>query len=437
MISGAAGAAAAHIDSRDGALRSRRFAVALAAISLLGLGLRAWQLPGQRVFADDACVGVSSVNFVERGFLGPTMWQHPNARDLLVHASVRALGDTKLGLTFFSLAFGTLSVTLLGLATLRLLGRADAALLAALLLAIDSLHIDYSRQGVHEAYMPFFTLAGLWLALEFARRDRPGWLVAAGAALGLGLASKWYVAFPLAVIAAALAARLVRGPADRREVPQRLAFLCAALFLLPAAIYLASFYPWFARGHGLAEWLDLQQSMLHEVQTHRGFNPYLPTIDHRAWLWFLRPVYYVDVGFGPGDPVLLIAITNPFVWLLTLPAVASLAYRARQDGLWSQRVLLALFVSSYLPFLLTPRPIWAHTAFAVLPFALMAIAQLLADLAAGGRLRRRLLVAYLAAASACAAPLYLLAVGKGLEIAPLRPIVELFRPPEERVAPPR
>ncbi len=415
----------------------RRFGVALAAIALLGLGLRLWDLPGQRIFADDACVGVSATNFVQRGLLGPTMWHHPHLRDLLVYTSVQALGDSKIGLTIFSLVFGAISVPLLGLVALRLLGRRDVALLASALLAIDSLHIDYSRQGVHEDYMLFFTLAGLWLALEFARRDRPGWLLGAGTAFGLGLASKWYPAFPLAVIAAALAARVVRGHLARREALQRLAFLFAALVLLPLAIYLATFYPWFQRGHGLAEWADLHWRMLHEAQTHRGYNPYLPTIDHRAYLWFLRPVYYIDVGFGPGDPVLLIAITNPFVWLLTWPAIAYLAHRARKDGLESQWLLLALFGASYLPFLLLPerRPIWAHTAFAVLPFALVAVAYLLAEVSAGVRRRRKLLVAYLVTAAACAAPLYLLAIGKGLDVAPLRPIVEMFRPAEERPEP--
>ncbi len=415
----------------------RRFGIALAAIALLGLGLRLWELPGQRIFADDACVGVSAVNFVERGILGPTMWHHPHLRDLLVYTSVQALGDSKIGLTIFSLVFGALSVPLLGLVALRLLGRRDVALLASALLAIDSLHIDYSRQGVHEDYMLFFTLTGLWLALEFARRGGPGWLLGAGTSFGLGLASKWYVAFPLAVIAAALAARVVRGRLARREALHQLAFVFAALVLLPLSIYLASFYPWFQRGHGLAEWIELQRSMLHETQTHRGYNPYLPTIDHRAYLWFLRPVYYIDVGFGPGDPVLLIAITNPFVWLLTWPAIAYLAYRARKDRLESQWLLLALFGASYLPFLLLParRPIWAHTAFAVLPFALMAVAYLLTEASDGMRRRRKLLLAYVAVASICAAPLYLLATGKGLDVRPLRPIVEVFRPAEERPVP--
>lgn len=419
--------------SEESRRANRRFALALAAISLGGFVLRVWGLAGERIFGDDACVGVSAARFVEQGFIGPTMWHHPHLRDLLVYGSVQALGDSKLALTICSLVMGTLSVPLLGLAALRLLRRRDAALLAALLLALDSIAIDYSRQAVQEGYVLFFIVAGLWLALEFARGGGPGWLLGAGVCLGLGLASKWSVAFPLAVILAALSWRVVRERPARPEALRHLAFLAAALVLLPLWIYLASFYPWFTHGHGLAEWIDLQRSMLHEMQTHRGFNRYLPTIDHHAYLWFLRPVYYIDVGFGPGDPVLLIAITNPAVWLLTLPAIAYLAYRARRDQLESQWLLLALFVASYLPFLPTLRPIWVHTALAVVPFSLTAIAYFLTEASERLRHRRRLLIAYVALASICAAPLYLLATGKGLEVGPLKPIVEVFRPEEERV----
>ncbi len=419
---GAAGAAAR--PRRTGL----RFGLALAGISLVGFLLRGWGLPGERVFGEDACVGITAANFVERGFLGPVTWNHPHLRDFLVYGSTQILGGSKIALTVFSLLFGAFSVPLLGLVALRLLGRRDVALVAALLLAIDSLHIDFSRQAVHEDYMMFFTLAGLWLAFEFARKRTWGWALAAGAAFGLGLASKWYVAFPLSVVLATLAWREVRGRIPRQEVLRRLAFLSAALILLPLWIYLASFYPWFQQGHGLSEWLDLQRSMLHEMRTHQGWSTYYRTIDRRAYLWFLRPVYYISVGFGPADPTLLVAITNPTVWLLTLPAVAYLAYRARMDRLEGQWLLLALFAATYLPFVLTARPIWAHTAFAVLPFALIAVAHLIARATDGIRSRRKVLLAYLVTALACATPLYLLAIGKGLEIEPLRPAVEMFRP---------
>lgn len=179
-------------------LPGRRFAAGLALVTLLGLALRALALPGQPPLGDDLGAARSAVNYVERGQVGPTMWHHPRLRDLAVHASAAWLGPSKVGVVLPSLTLGTLAILAVGLLGRRLAGE-RAGLLAAFLLAIDSLAVGYSRQAIQEIYPLAFGAAGVLLALEHDARRRPAWLAAAGVAFGLGLASKWSVAFPLAV----------------------------------------------------------------------------------------------------------------------------------------------------------------------------------------------------------------------------------------------
>lgn len=413
-----------------GALPRSRFALGLLAVSVLGAALRAWGLPGQVIFGDDACVALSAVSYVERGVIGPTMWHHPHLRDLLVYLSMSAFGEGKLALTLVSLSLGVLSVPLLGFVALRLTGSRAAALLAALLLAIDPVHAGYSRQAVHEDYGLFFILLGVLGALGWARGGRALALLGAGAAFGLGLASKWYAAFPLAVLWGWLMVSAWRTQA-RAARAAKVLFVCATLLFLPALVYLLTYVPWFLGGRGFAEWIDLQRAMLHEASVHAGNDRFAPTFAAPAWQWFVRPVWHVDAGFGSGDPVILVAITNPTVWLLILPAVAWAGVRARRETDAGMKLTVLLFAASWLPFLFMSRLLWVHTAFAALPFGLVAVAWSALDLASRLRRGRAALGAWLAAVGLLAAPLLVLAIGEGRSLALLRPVVEAFRPYHE------
>lgn len=416
----------------DGSTRGRGFALSVALLTLGALALRTAGLPGEVLLADDALVGASAINFLERAHIGPTMWHHPRLRDLLVYASISLFGINKLSLTCFSVAFGTLSVPLIAVVTRRLLGSAPVALGAAALLAVDPLHVDFSRQAVHENYMPFFVLAGIWLALRYDERSRVGALVGAGVAFGLGIASKWSVAFPAVVVLAWLVWRAARAPGEGRALrAAHVTAVLAALVVLPLVVYVASHGPWFLGGNGLADFVHLNREMLRENLSHQGGNPSQLLLTHRAALWFVRPIEWADFAVSPSGHVILIAITNPVVWLLGVPALALLVREGLRVRRGREILLAALFFASYLPFVASPRPIFASSALNVLPFVLPAIAHLVLRAAALFARPRRVLAAYAAVVAVTSAPLYLLAIGKGTDLPVLHELVMSMRPPPE------
>lgn len=413
-------------------MNSKRFFPIVLLITAAGAALRGWGLDTQPLSGDDIGSILSAGGYMESGHLGPTMWNHPNLRNILVYLSMSIFGGVW-GVKAASFVLSTLTISLVALVARRIFSNVAVAAMAAFFLAIDPLHIDFSRQAVHEIYMPFFSLAGIYWAFKYRDEGKPFLLILSGLFFGLGTASKWDVAFPLAVTVLFLALELFKNrSSESGEWLARGIFLCCALIMVPAAVYLLTFTPWFLRGYGMAEWFYLQKAMFIETTTHGGYNPYNFEIDYRAYLWFIKPVSFVDIIFSGSMPKVLIGISNPFVWLLTIPSMAYLLHKSIGEKCPEYTFLFALFLFTYLPFVATGRPIWAHTAFSVIPFAFMATAYALHNIFLRLKHGKAVLSVYLLITVIVGAPLYLLATGRGGDFDLLKPAVELYRPLNER-----
>jgi dolichyl-phosphate-mannose--protein O-mannosyl transferase len=327
------------------------------------------------VHGDDLLAGATARNFVEFGWPGPTMWQHPRLRDLLVRWSTGALGANAWGLKVWSVLVGTLCVPATGYLVRRVGGSRAAAILAAAIVATDPLHVDFSRQAINDVYVSFFPVAAILALLAYAKRGRPWLIVAAGFFLALGMASKWSAAFPVGAAAALTLPATVLAAGSRRGRAAEIALDVAALVLLPAAVYLLTFWPWFGRGHDLLEFVRFQRAMGSTAVTTTGFAGTMVNgfqgYQIGAWRWFLEPVWWVD-AIAPtragGGYVFLPGVGNPLTWLATLPAVAWASWRWLRTRDRTAGILLVLWLAAYLPFVLVPRPIWTNAAVIVVPF---------------------------------------------------------------------
>jgi dolichyl-phosphate-mannose--protein O-mannosyl transferase len=359
------------------------------------------------------------------------MWNHPALRSLIVQWSMDLFGSGVVGVKGFSVLTGILAIPLAWAVGRRLLRSDFLGLVAAFLLAVDTLPIDFSRQAINDGYLTFFPLLAIWCAFRYHEEGEEAvrWLVAAGCAFGFGLASKWSVAVPLALTVAGLGWLAVRVAAPLSARLARLLTLAGLLVILPLTIYLATFAPWFQRGYGISDWLLLQKSMYVETRLHTGYKETIQG-QHRAWEWFIRPVYFRDIYFVPppetergrSEPsleqnvVILLAIANPLVWLLTIPATvytAIQAWRRCDRRLW---YLLGCFLLSYLPLAMTWRPIWFNTGLTVAPFVMFLVAFAVVDPWPNDLLRRRAAAVYLGLVAAVALILYPLVIGKGFSV---------------------
>jgi len=400
-------------------------------VTLLGLILRSLYLSSQPASLDDFGVGLTAINYMDSGQLGPVMWNHPDLCYILVYYSLKLFGPGVVGLKGLSVLFGTLSITFIALVARRITRDENIALLAAFLCAIDSLSIDMSRQAVHEIYQSFFPVVGIYLAYRFRESGRSLWLAGSGVAFGLGIATKWNGVFPLVVVCGWLILVIWwESGLLKKEKCARTAHIAAMLIVLPVLVYVLTFIPWMKHGHSLEEWGRLQQSMYRETATHMGYKGTVKG-DSNPALWFIIPVSWDDLipevdtsNTGRGDSsddnsiTILMGLTNPLVWLLGIPAFIHAGRRAflqRDEGLC---LLTALFAATYGPLVMVSfsRPVWVCTALSVMPYVVIAVAYLLSTCCPSFEKRKKMFIAYLTLVVMFAGPLYLLAIGKGLKM---------------------
>jgi len=374
---------------------SRRLALALLVIALI---LRMWGVGDFSSFQGDDREFVPKAKlYMEQGQFTNALWYHPPLGSILLYASIAVFGDNVYGWRMTNLLLGALSVLLVFLIGGELFKGLDAALLAALLLLFDPLHILLSRTTFEEVQAVAFFLAAVYTVLRYLRGALV-WAPIAGVFLGMSIATKWYYApAALILVVASLAGK---GKAQGRSLSTA-SFTIASLVLIPLCVYLLVFLPWFGRGYDLSDLLTIHVNALGKSQALYldRFSSLLAADFVPPSSWFVRPILF---GFripAEGSMTQYVVFMNNMPWLLlTLPALLVLAWGLyRNRGPLPIALLLAVFVSTYVQFLIVQRPIFLYSSLALVPFAALAIAGVYVQMTAGIG-RRNLTVGWAAGA---------------------------------------
>jgi len=327
-------------------------------------------------------------------------WNHPPVGLLLISSGIGLFGDQAFGWRFASAVFGAAGIALTYLLALSLTRSPPIALCAGSLLLLDGLYFVQARVGMLDIFVTTFLLAaflGLHRYLTVPPDRVRGPLLLTGAALGLALATKWNALYPTALIGAVIVARTLRlWRAQQGSEPalrQHLLWAPVALVLVPAAIYLAAYIPFFAVGHDFREFLELPRRILgyhqHLGARHQYQSPW--------WQWplDLRPVWY-HVTYGPGTIANIYALGTPLLYWAFLPAVTWLSW------IWWRRrdpavvVLLIGFFGQWLPWALVSRITFIYYFLPAVPFGALAVAVAVVRLWESGAWRRTVAATYLA-----------------------------------------
>lgn len=316
-----------------------------------------------------------AVNYMERGYPGPAPWHHPYLRNIIMYTSMGLLGDNPIGWRLPNIVAGISSVCLLYLLVFKLFDSQNVALIAAFLLAIDPLHINQSRLNPDYSLVVFAFVASFYFTILYAEKLKSYLLVMAGIMLGIGLSVKWYAFFTI-IIAFFISFTIYGKSENKQQRRDRLLFIFSSLVVLPATVYLLTFYPWFGRGYSLVDFLWLQRDMYSQLQSMTEANFYymakLPSLGPYDWFVSLKIMGY---KIQAGDRIIAVLyMGNPFVWILTLPSMAYLVYLYIAKRSISLSIVMMAFLIQYLPFLFISRPIYIHGALSVLPVAIIAIA---------------------------------------------------------------
>jgi dolichyl-phosphate-mannose--protein O-mannosyl transferase len=312
------------------------------------------------------------------------------------------LGFNTFGWRIAACIFGTLCIPMMYLFARRLWPNRLFAIAAATLACFDGMFFIQSRIGMIDIFPVFFILLSYFLFLVHIQSRTPRAslvsLVGLGVVLGIGIASKWIVLAAFAsivfwMIARAIWLGLVRRDAqvipDGLAWPTYLAVALVALVAIPAAIYVESWYPFFARGqfHNMADLIAYQKESYIYHATLKATHPY----GSPWWSWPLlsRPVLYyaeyTNLGIDHWTGQQLISrmanLGNPWIWWTSLPCVASLPYFIVRHRSFPAAVILLGFITQYLPWSQISRVIFMYHMFGGLIFMVLALAFVLAQIA--------------------------------------------------------
>jgi dolichyl-phosphate-mannose-protein mannosyltransferase len=361
---------------------------------------------------------------VEEGFA-----VHPPLGKWLIAAGIALLGDRPVGWRVSGVVAGAIMVLLTVLLVRRLTGRIELGVFAGGLLSLDGVFVVQARTSMLDIHLAMFVLLGAYLLVVDHQRSPQlggGWwrvrwaLVAAGAAFGAAVATKWSGGLAL------LAAGLLVATWDWRrrratDLPWSRGLGAAALAVgvgltVPAAlVYATSWTPWLLRfddtrtGQVRCEQLEASAASstcgfgpgdrLAGLATHhRDVARFHLTLDadhpYRApattWPVQARPVVYhwtscgvdddpADCEVAPGHAAEVVALGNPVLWwggLLLLPLLVAGA--VRRDGRSS--VPLAFLAAQYLPWLVVARPVFSFYAVPLVPFLAAGVAVVCGEL---------------------------------------------------------
>jgi Gpi18-like mannosyltransferase/predicted membrane-bound dolichyl-phosphate-mannose-protein mannosyltransferase len=243
-------------------------------------------------------------------------------------------------------------------------------------------------------------------------RDARVWWFAFPLSAALLADAKWNGLFAIAAVWTVAAAvgvqRWLRRPAlfgNPFGAPADV--VVAATIVVGGLVYMASYIPYFALGHGFVDLIGMQQQMYHYHANLVATHPYASA----WWQWPLldKPILYyanythaVMPNGGECCVSTIRAIPNPLVWwsgLVSVPAVAWLAWRERNRG---YALLVVAYLFQWLPWIRSPRLAFEYHFYPNLAIIILANAVVLQHVWNWGRERDDVRARYAVAAYAVA-----------------------------------
>ncbi|BBU21504.1 dolichyl-phosphate-mannose--protein mannosyltransferase [Mycobacterium xenopi] len=365
---------------------------------------------------------------------------HPPVGKQLIAIGEAIFGYTGVGWRFTGALLGVIMVGLVARIVRRISRSTLVGGIAGLLLIGDGVSFVTSRTALLDGYLSFFVVAAFGALVvdrdqvrermhtvllegrsaETAWGPRLGvrwWRFGAGVLLGLACATKWsglYFVLFFAVMSLGFdvaARRAYRVPRPWLGVLRRdLGPTAYALLLIPSAVYLATYAPWFAsetaiNRHEVGQSIGAQtsfplpdaiRSLWHYTYNAYKFHAGLTNSagnhhpwESKPWAWpmSLRPVLYaIDQQNIPGcgaqscvKAVMLVG--TPAMWWLSVPVLLYAGWRTLVRRDWRYAAVLVGYCAGWLPwFADIDRQMYFFYAATMAPFLVMAIALILGDI---------------------------------------------------------
>ena len=365
---------------------------------------------------------------------------HPPVAKQLMSIGEAIFGYNGVGWRFSGAVCGVLIVVLTARIVRRISRSTLVGAIAGLLLIADGVSFVSARTALLDVYLVVFVVAAfgaLMVDRDQVRRrlhvafvegriaDTPWgprlgvrwWRFGAGVLLGLAFATKWsglyFILFfaVMTLVLDAVARKHYRVPQPWLGVLRRDLGPASYVFaVIPFAVYMGSYAPWFASETGVNRYEvgqsigsdsvlplpDAIRSLWHYTYAVYRFHSGLTNAagnhhpwESKPWTWpmSLRPVLYAidnqDVaGCGAQSCVKAVMLVGtPAMWFIAVPVLMWALWRAFVGRDWRYAVVLVGYSAGFLPwFADIDRQMYFFYATVMAPFLVMAIALILGDI---------------------------------------------------------
>lgn len=424
LVSAAAGALAFHRLGEPHALVWDETYYAKDAWSLLRFGVEHnWNVDRQGYPANAHFLA----GHPEAGLAGGGEWAaHPPLGKWLIAAGIAVLGAGPAGFRAAAALAGVLTVLILARTARRMTGSTVLGCAAGLLLALDGAWLVSSRLAMLDVFLLLWLVAGFGCLVVDGDRTRAAlaggagrflarrWRFAAGLCFGLACATKWSAVYAVAFLWVLV---LLWDRGARRDAGAERPWRTTARLDVPlsfvqfgavaGAVYLASWWGWFASGTGLQralfgrdvagfqrDWaahhpsgvwpsfLDPVRSLWHyhamTLDFHAGVTEPNPAQSRPwEWPWLGRPAAIYRAasdGCGAEPCVAEIAhVGTPAIWWASIAALVAVAALVRDRR---AAAVVGGYLACWLPWFpaaLDDRTMYSTYTLPMLPFAVLAL----------------------------------------------------------------
>ena len=312
----------------------------------------------------------------------PEFVVHPPVGKWLIGSGIKLFGDNPLGWRFTTALVGSLMILIVAAIAHRLFYSPLLTALASALMAVDGLALVHSRTALLDNFLAFFILTATYFFIS-----RRYWWT--GFFLGLALSTKWSALYFIAAFGLIALYRAFAHHTGRELIRPTLNRI-AAFGILPVAVYITSWWGWFASNRGwdrdhssnpIASFIFYHKEMLNFHTGLTSKHPY----EANPWSWLImgRPTsFYYETPKNCGASSCsqeVLALGTPLLWWLGTIAIAVVF------GFWIRSfftrrfdpavtVIVAGICAGYLPwFFFQERTVFSFYAIIFEPFLILAL----------------------------------------------------------------
>jgi len=289
-------------------------------------------------------------------------WTHPPLGKELIAAGILIFGDNTFGWRIIQALFGALGTIFIYLLAKNLFRKKSIGLIAAFLYVFESFIFVLSRIAMVDIFLLNFILLATLFLVNYANSRKGYNLALCGLFSGAAMSIKWngvYVAEFLTLNALILIYYFEIYSKKELNIGSMSVFLKSIVpkmilffIMIPLAVYMFSYLPFFVYGNSFDNFLLLQGNMFGYHQGVTGTHPY----QSNWWQWplMLKPVFVYLGDFGEKHRYIYM-IGNPLIWWSGVVFLLLAIVRSVKNELISLGFVVLCVFAYWLPWVLSPR----------------------------------------------------------------------------------